>query len=412
MDDSKQAQMHPTHLTRTVVKHAAAAAVHYSGLRRGFAAARRVACGGRRVLILGYHRVVPDFEREAAQSIPGGIISIQTFQRQLESVARAGYEFAPLGQAVEVLTRQRTSKKDLCVLTFDDGYRDVYRHAFPFLRSKGIPATFYLPAGLIGTQRRLDHDRLYHLFGIAKRARLPPKIDELPPETATLMLAAMGQGKAVPAALDDYIGDVPSDALRFAIELLAARLGEAPEPAWGELMNWEEARRISAAGYELGAHTLEHVVLTLEGPTRIDHEIRGSKELIERETGSPVRHFSYCNGWYSEQLVHRVARMGFQSAVTTEDFPNRLGENPFTLKRKVLWEDFSTGLFGQYSPALTSCCVDDVFRMVGLGHPVSGNRTQRFASEAQWRLLDNRSVSGSSLNKTGSLPFAAEGETA
>jgi len=404
--------MQPTLLTRNAVKQAAAAAVHYSGLRRGLAAARRFACGGRRVLILGYHRVVPDFEREAGQSIPGGIISLQTFQRQLESVARSGYEFATMSHAVEVLTRQRASKKDVCVVTFDDGYRDVYRHAFPLLESKGIPATFYLPAGLIGTQRRLDHDRLYHLSGVARRAGLQPKIDELPPETATLMRSAMGQGKPVSAALDDYIGDVPSDGLRFAIELLAARLGEAPDPTWGDLMDWGEARRIATAGYELGAHTLEHVVLTLEGPARIEHEIRGSREMIERETGAPVRHFSYCNGWYSEQLVHRISRMGFQSAVTTEDFPNRLGDNPFTLKRKVLWENFSTGVFGRYSPALTSCCVDDVFRMVGLGHPVRGKRPQRFASECQWRLLDNRNVCGPSLDKTGSLPFAPEGETA
>jgi peptidoglycan/xylan/chitin deacetylase (PgdA/CDA1 family) len=370
-----------------------------------------MACGGRRVLILGYHRVVPDFERERVQSIPSGIISIQTFRRQLESVARAGYEFASIGEAVEVLTRQRTSPRDLCVVTFDDGYRDVYRYAFPFLRSKGIPAIFYLPAALIGTQRRLDHDRLYHLIGVAKRARFQLKGDEVPPSTAALMLAAMGQGKAVPAALDDYIGEAPSDALRSAIDLLAARLGEAAEPAWGELMDWEEARRMSAAGYELGAHTLEHVVLTLEGPSRIDREIRGSKEWIERETGSPVRHFSYCNGWYSEQLVPLLARMGFQSAVTTEDFPNRLGENPLTLKRKVLWENFSTGLFGRYSPAMTSCCVDDVFRTLGLGHPVRGKRPQRFASDAQWSLLDNRHVAGPSLNKTGSLPFDVQGDT-
>ncbi len=47
-------------LTRSAVKQAAAGVVHYSGLRRAFAAARRSTSGGRRVLIIGYHRVVPD----------------------------------------------------------------------------------------------------------------------------------------------------------------------------------------------------------------------------------------------------------------------------------------------------------------------------------------------------------------
>ncbi len=400
-----------TPLIRTALKQAAAAAAHHTGIRRALALTRRIACGGRRVLILGYHRVVADLERERDRSIPAGLISAHTFQRQLCAASRAGYEFASMSEAVEVLTRKRTAKKDLCVVTFDDGYRDVYRFAFPLLRSKGIPAIFYLPAALIGTTRRLDHDRLFHLVSLAGRAGFKPKVDELPAPAATLLrLAAEGE-RRVPAALDDGISQAPSQALRAAIDALANRLGVPAEPEWGDLIDWDEARRMAAAGYELGAHTLEHVVLTLEGPARIEREMRGSKERIERQIGSPVRHFSYCNGWYSDRLIRCVSRLGFESAVTTEDYPNRVGDSPFALKRKMLWENFSTGVFGGYSAALTSCCIDDVFGMLGLAHPVPGKRSQRFGVDPQWELFD-RKPTAPSFDTGGTLPCGVEGETA
>jgi len=39
-------------------------------------------------------------------------------------------------------------------LTFDDGFRDFYTHAFPILQQHGFYATMYLPAAFIGSERR------------------------------------------------------------------------------------------------------------------------------------------------------------------------------------------------------------------------------------------------------------------
>jgi peptidoglycan/xylan/chitin deacetylase (PgdA/CDA1 family) len=120
-------------------------------------------------------------------------------------------------------------------------------------------------------------------------------------------------------------------------------------------------------------------VLTLEDPAAVEHELRESKAWIEREVGRPVRDFAYCNGWYSEEVIRLLARCGFRSAVTTEDLPNRIGGDPFTLKRKVLWENFSIGALGDYSSTLTGCHLDDVFGALGACKAVPGRRPQRVA---------------------------------
>jgi peptidoglycan/xylan/chitin deacetylase (PgdA/CDA1 family) len=363
-----------TSFGRRVLKSATAGVFHYCGLRRATAALRRARSGGRRVLIVGYHRVVEDYDVELARSMPGSLISTATLLRHLREAARAGFEFGSLDQALEVLEGRRVPTKDLFVVTFDDGYRDTYRHAFPMLKALGIPAIFYLPAAMVGTRQRFDHDRLFHVMRMARERRYQPRLGSLPETARPLLEPFLKQNRPLTPVLDNLIGTLPSDELKKLIDCLANELGESADPEWGDLMNWDEARRMASAGFEFGAHTLDHVVLTFESRARCERELAGSKQILERELGARIDHFAYCNGWYSEALIEMLARHAFRSGLTTEDLPNQIGGNPFALKRKVLGEEFSLGLMGQYSPALTACCFDDVFNVIGARRPVLGKR--------------------------------------
>lgn len=364
-------------LVRRAVKVAAAGVLHYSGLRKAMAVYRRSQSGGRRILIVSYHRVVSDFTGELQRSIPGLLISQETFRRHLEEAAAAGYEFASMGDALDVMAGRKVARKDLCVVTFDDGYRDVYRYGYPILKQMGVPAIVYLPTAFIGTNQRFNHDRLFHLVCLAKARRLNPYFSSsLPASTMELLQPVLTGLKTPSAALDDFIGEHSSLELLEIIHALERELGGGAEllPEQGDIMNWDEVRRMARDGFEFGAHTLGHTVLTLEPPDVVEREIVESKRTIEREVGITVRDFAYCNGWYSDEIIRVLMTHGFRSGVTTEDLPNRIGGDPFTLKRKVLWENFSLGMLGDYSSALTGCQLDDCFGVLGMSHPVPGRR--------------------------------------
>lgn len=90
--------------------------------------------------ILGYHRI-SDAEHVLS-------VSPTDFRRQLEAVVETGLDVVRLSDALPLLESDLVGRR--ISITFDDGYRDFLDHALPILRSLGLPATVFVPTGLVG----------------------------------------------------------------------------------------------------------------------------------------------------------------------------------------------------------------------------------------------------------------------
>src|SRR5882762_76371 len=99
-------------VARRVGKGAAALALHYSGARELLSAVQRRAVGGRRVLILSYHRVVKDFAAEENRSLSSLNIAQETFRRHLE-VLQDSHDIVSLEDALSVLDGSRAAARDV-----------------------------------------------------------------------------------------------------------------------------------------------------------------------------------------------------------------------------------------------------------------------------------------------------------
>src|SRR5207248_8935201 len=166
----------------------------------------------------------------------------------------------------------------------------------------------------------------------------------------------------------------PTPGLLRLADALEDRLGLSSwRPQEGELpMSWEMLRELDAHGIVTGAHSAEHTVLTNQRLDDARREIGQCKAALEKGLKKPVKHFAYCNGYYSAGVAQALKAEGFVSAVTTEDMPNAPGADAFALKRKVLWEASSMGVLGSFSKELIACQFDDAFGMLGLQQPVIG----------------------------------------
>lgn len=86
------------------------------------------------------------------------------------------------------------------------------------------------------------------------------------------------------------------------------------------------------AGWELAAHTINHSDLTtLEGEA-LEEEVAGSRKVLQREYGVPVKNFCYPAGRFDETVIAAVEAAGYEGA-TTEIPGFATKEDPYELAR-------------------------------------------------------------------------------
>jgi peptidoglycan/xylan/chitin deacetylase (PgdA/CDA1 family) len=100
-------------------------------------------------LILLYHHIAPeeDIPRVAVRLKDEGWkfnYSPSVLDFQLRELLRRGYRFVSLGQLVDEIRATGKEQSDAVAITFDDGWIDNYRFAFPLLQRLRIPATFFV----------------------------------------------------------------------------------------------------------------------------------------------------------------------------------------------------------------------------------------------------------------------------
>ncbi len=77
----------------------------------------------------------------------------QVFENQMHSLQSA--RVISLSEGLQCL-KENKSLKSLVVLTFDDAYEDFYLSALPILKKYDLPATVFVPTGLVGKTAEWD----------------------------------------------------------------------------------------------------------------------------------------------------------------------------------------------------------------------------------------------------------------
>ena len=317
-------------------------------------------------LVLGYHRVVEDTTGDG--SIPAMLVTSAMLERQLEWVGRH-YRYVSLDELLRSL-QSSGPPGPLAAVTFDDGYADVYHHAFPLLRRMGIPAAVFVVSDLVGRARLQTHDRLFLAI-----ARLLARADGgdcllwrlsglglLPPPPEVMSRAASADVVTVLRALRLAL---TTSALESLSVTLAADAG-IEEADFPELLplTWEQVLEMAEAGITIGSHARTHALLTQEGSERVRDELRSSREVLEARLGRPVRHFAYPDGRFDARVVDEVAAAGYGAAYTT--CHHRDPRHPLlTVPRRLLWENSCRDGSGRFSAAVMACQVGGMFDLLG-----------------------------------------------
>jgi peptidoglycan/xylan/chitin deacetylase (PgdA/CDA1 family) len=212
------------------------------------------------------------------------------------------------------------------LLTFDDGYLDNYDCAYPILRNHGLTATFFVCTGL------LDNGCLSWWDEIAWMVRTSQKQSlVLHPWFSTPIPLGYDREHAVHDIIATYRsleGDRPTAFLDAVGE--ATGTGRAPMSLARDLwMSWDQVREMRSGGMTIGAHTVNHPILSRLSAEQQLAEVAGSRDRIATELGETPRLFAYPVG--KKQTFNADTRAALKASGFSYAFSFYGGLQPFTL---------------------------------------------------------------------------------
>ena len=109
--------------------------------------------------ILMYHEIYRPEDRRRLQGLtnPAYNLQLNAFERQIAWLAQNRIKTLTIEDLVP--GKALNDGQAVC-LTFDDGWKGNYLHAFPVLLKQGFRATFFVVAGLIGRENYMTWEQL------------------------------------------------------------------------------------------------------------------------------------------------------------------------------------------------------------------------------------------------------------
>ncbi len=279
------------------------------------------------LVILPYHRVAPS--RDELLLAP---ITPETFEAQVAHAARY-YRPLPLDAALDGLLAGTLPPRAVAI-TFDDGYRDNHRYAYPILRKYGVPAAIFLATDFIGTGRLAPHDEIAWLIhripASCVRNRGGVRGIDLPLDSASARRAVL---ERLASRLRSSGAEETAALLSILREAARVSSTDPPPPA---MLDWQEVRAMADGGIVFGSHGRSHIACAKLGPAALHSELAESKAIIERELGSRVRLYAYPFGKPPDigpEAPAAVREAGYDYAMTTVDGLAGPHTDPFLVPR-------------------------------------------------------------------------------
>lgn len=298
--------------------------------------------GVRDLRILAYHRVLtladPErfgFDLEVVSA------SAERFHEQMRLLKRKFHPIA-LGEVLRRVEAGRAMPRHAVAVTFDDGYDDNYRIAFPILRELDVPATFFVSTGHVEDGLPFAYDWLAHMVLDTSASRLAL------PEVGLDMLLPPGRAarRSLVEQLLDRVKNLDDDAQQALLLRLAATLKMPRDHAEPDCrpMDWEQLREMHRAGFEIGSHGVTHRMLSKLSQDELARELHDSRAALTRELGEAPVLLSYPVGGtraFDQRVMQAAHDAGYRLACSyisgTNPAPadNRLALHRLPVERQM-----------------------------------------------------------------------------
>ena len=293
-----------------------------------------------RALGLMYHRVAPSGFGAPDYSPVGMSVTPEEFSAQVEYIVDR-YRVVPLEELVDALRKSRMPRRGMCAITFDDGWHDVYRFAFPVIKQFCVPATIFLTSGLFDGSAWFWEERAKFLLASLSAAPEPDRsaacaaLAAAEPDVGFASMSNIPKS-GLPATLGHVIRELKRlgrDRREHTVEMIERTVERLSIRQPRPFLSRAEIVEMSRYGVSFGHHTRSHPVLPELSDEEIDSELANARSAIAEVTGADPVDFAYPYGKFDHRVRDIVERHGFRSACSTRHGLCEPGDDRFTIKR-------------------------------------------------------------------------------
>jgi peptidoglycan/xylan/chitin deacetylase (PgdA/CDA1 family) len=289
--------------------------------------------------IVMYH-YVRDLPRTKYPQIKGMLLD--DFREQVRDLSEQ-FEMPSVETCISYLRGEYHPKRELCLLTFDDGLKEHYREATPILQEYGIPGVFHLITACTEEKAvvpvHMNHFLMASLDFDTYQAELTNYIGASPDIDAALARKTYPWDTAEVAAFKYFFNFVVSPEVRdSAVKVLFEKyIGSEQDFAEELYVNWDEARKMQKAGMTLGGHTHTHRPLSSLSTDELNADLERCTSLLRKEL-HPQDLWPFCYPYgksqsYTPETVAVLKRLKYDCAFTTECAVNLPGMDVFSISR-------------------------------------------------------------------------------
>ena len=271
---------------------------------------------GKNINTLLYHRI------EELDTVYSLIVSKRNFEEQLRYI-KTNYELLRCDENWD-----NVNKKSIAI-TFDDGYVDFFRNAYPLLKKYQIPATVFIATGNINENRMFWWDELECII---MHSCLPASIYicgkeyRIDADTSRMELLYDIHDQIVTYRYKDRDREI--DALRMQTGFVFSNIDNYRTMSRAEIYELSKCSLIT-----IGAHTVSHILCDKEEPELVREEIAQSKNTLENIINREVKLFAYPNGNVGEGTRDTLRELGFDRAFTCFRACSRNDEHKYDIPR-------------------------------------------------------------------------------
>ena len=299
------------------------------------------------ITILAYHRVIPT---DALDSYPLDPELISATPQQFDWQMRHLREHrnpVSLTDVIAHLDKGTPLPRAAIAVTFDDGFSDTYRYAFPILNRYKIPATIFVSTGYVDSQTPFWFEIASYLI-----YRVQPRALKIEDGLTFPIGESLGDRTASLRQVHGILKDLPNCE---RVILMDKWTHEFSDLITHDAMNhnlpisWHQIHHMASNGIDFGSHTVTHPNLTRLTDHDLDLELSESKRRLEAHLQRPIESIAYPIGTrtaFDQRVTAATARNGFKLGVTYVPGANLMSRiNRFEMHRHGIGRSMSPSYF-------------------------------------------------------------------